>query len=102
MTGFDTFWQVWPRKVCKRDARHAFERINGDVELDTILVAVAEQAQAGVLRNSKWTPHPATWLNGERWEDELPQDEEPSYVEEVSGIATSEWWIAKRNREARQ
>lgn len=101
MTPFDQFWQAYPRKQGKKEAKASFEKIEG-VELDTILEAVESGKQAGILRNSKWTPMAKTWLNNARWEDELPQEEEPSYVESVSGIATSEWWIAKRNREAQQ
>lgn len=66
---FETFWDAYPRKVAKKDARVAFARINPDLALFTrMLEAIAEQRVSRQWRQG-YIPYPATWLNGERWED---------------------------------
>jgi hypothetical protein len=68
---FETFWDAYPRKMSKKDARIAFARINPDHELFTrMLDAIATQRVSRQWREG-FIPYPATWLNGERWTDEL-------------------------------
>ena len=71
---FDAFWSIWPNKKDRKRSRAVFEKINPDDELlKTILAAVAAQsATAGWIEDGgKFIPHPTTWLNGARWEDEV-------------------------------
>lgn len=59
----------------KQRARKAWAKLKPDEALvETILRALKAQASC-----EQWTrdggayiPYPATWLNGRRWEDELP------------------------------
>jgi hypothetical protein len=68
---FETFWDAYPRKASKKDARIAFGRINPDAELFTrMLDAIAAQRVSRQWREG-FIPYPATWLNGERWTDEV-------------------------------
>lgn len=68
---FETFWDAYPRKVAKKDARVAFARVNPDMELFTrMLEAIAAQRVSKQWRDG-FIPYPATWLNGERWADEI-------------------------------
>lgn len=68
---FETFWDAYPRKVAKKAARVAFARVNPDMELFTqMLDAIAAQKVSRQWRDG-YIPHPATWLNGERWADEV-------------------------------
>ena len=74
---FDRFWQAYPRKVGKQAARKAFERVV--VPVERLLSAL--EAQRGdpqwQRENGRYIPHPVTWLNQGRWEDEAsaaPQD----------------------------
>lgn len=70
---FDKFWSAYPRKAgSKQKARQAFEKV--DVPLEVLLRAIETQK-----RSPQWTkdggqyiPHPTTWLNGRRWEDDIP------------------------------
>lgn len=69
---FDTFWSAYPRKVAKDDARKAFDKRKPDGEmLDMILAAIEKQSklEAWTKDGGKFIPHPATWLNGGRWQD---------------------------------
>jgi len=65
--GFDTFWEAYPKKVGKGEARKAWHR-KGDVALDHILEAIQKQKRS--WSDPKFIPNPATWLNQERWDDE--------------------------------
>lgn len=76
VVGFDEFWQVCPRKVGKQNALKAWQRINPDDDLRaTILAALERQAALEQWKKDggKYIPHPATWLNGRRWEDEVDE-----------------------------
>lgn len=70
---FETFWNAYPRKVAKKTARVAFARLNPDHELFTrLLDAIAAQRVSRQWRERpQFIPYPATWLNGERWMDEV-------------------------------
>jgi hypothetical protein len=65
---FDRFYGPYPRHEAKKAAREAFDRLSPDeVLLDRIVADVAAR-YVGV--DGKLVPHPATYLNGRRWEDE--------------------------------
>lgn len=70
---FDTFWREYPRKVGKGDARKKFAKALTKTSFDNIMAALRR-----VKASAQWTkdggqfiPHPATWLNQERWDDEV-------------------------------
>jgi uncharacterized protein YdaU (DUF1376 family) len=67
-SAFDDFWTDYPRKVGKDAARKAFALAikRGTSEAD-ILIAVRRQAWP---RDPQFIPHPSTWLNGGRWQDD--------------------------------
>lgn len=68
---FETFWDAYPRKAAKKAARAAFARVNPDHVLFTqMLDAIATQKVSRQWREG-FIPHPATWLNGERWTDDV-------------------------------
>lgn len=68
---FETFWDAYPRKVAKKAALVAFARVNPDHALFArLLDAIAAQKVSRQWRDG-FIPHPATWLNGERWTDEV-------------------------------
>jgi hypothetical protein len=69
---FQIFWEAWPRKQGKAAARKAWQEIPIP-EYPAITAGLekwrnSEQWCRGVI------PHPATWLNAKRWQDEdIPQ-----------------------------
>lgn len=70
---FDRFWTAYPRHENKQTARKAFDRLNpDDALLATMLTAISRQKGSAQWqeKNGQFIPHPATWLNGRRWEDE--------------------------------
>jgi uncharacterized protein YdaU (DUF1376 family) len=67
---FDEFWKHYPRKVSKPNALKAWLKVKPDDELTkTIISAISKQNLSA--REEQFIPHPASWLNGKRWEDEI-------------------------------
>jgi hypothetical protein len=71
---FDVFWNEYPRKEGKKKARDAYDKVGAP--LDVLLDALKQHK-----KSAQWTkdggqfiPHPATWLNGKRWEDTMVMD----------------------------
>lgn len=92
-SAFDEWWEHYPKKVGKGQARTAFRRALKKVDLGTLMDGTRQLAahhqQAGT--DKKFIPNPSTWLNGERWDDELiPFDGErtPSVDEVLSWNVT--------------
>jgi hypothetical protein len=71
---FDTFWAAYPKKVAKADARKAWAQTK-DIrpELTNLLTAINAncKTESWMKSGGAFIPYPATWLRGERWEDEL-------------------------------
>lgn len=71
---FDKLWSVYPRHEGKQAALKAFEKINPDDELlERMINAIIAQKKSAQWADPQFIPHPATWLNGHRWEDEPTQ-----------------------------
>lgn len=66
---FASFWRAYPRKVGKPAAEKAFAKV--DAPLDVLLKAIDRQAKSQQWRDVQYIPHPSTWLNQRRWEDEI-------------------------------
>lgn len=70
---FDRFWDQYPRHVAKKDALKAWRRIDPTTEMvDRMIDAIGWQRQtpAWTRDGGAYVPYPATWLRGERWDDE--------------------------------
>jgi hypothetical protein len=75
---FAEFWDSYPRKVAKQDAMKAWNRAalqNGDFERVMLALHTANKSDGWMRDGGKFVPHPATWINGRRWDDELPTAE---------------------------
>lgn len=72
--GFEEFWKAYPKKLGKGAARKAWKKLNPSSSLLTnILEAIKKQksCEQWCKDNGQFIPHPATWLNQERWQDEV-------------------------------
>jgi len=69
---FETFWEAYPRKVGKGAAKKKFNAAIKKTTLDAMFSALEAQKQSEQWQrdNGQYIPHPATWLNQERWDDE--------------------------------
>lgn len=72
MPDFDAFWSHYPRRVAKAAARKAWAQTAGVRPPLPVLIAAIRRAQQ---QSDAWVrgyiPHAATWLRGERWDDEF-------------------------------
>ena len=65
---FEEFWKAYPRKVAKGAARKAWDKIKAE-DYEAVIAGATGFAK-DPNRDETFTPHPATWLNSERWTDE--------------------------------
>lgn len=73
---FARFWALYPRKVSKDAARKAWDKLDLSAELfETMIQALGAQSLSAdwTKDNGQFIPHASTWLNGKRWEDEVPE-----------------------------
>lgn len=84
---FAIFWKAYPKKVAKDAARKAFEKREVDDSLlSTMLDAICAQSRSEGWQKDggQFIPHPSTWLNEGRWQDEgvaLPSEApRPTYI----------------------
>jgi hypothetical protein len=70
--GFASFWEPYPRKVAKAEALKAFKKqhINGELPLILADIEKRKTSEDWLKSNGQFIPHPATYLNQRRWEDE--------------------------------
>jgi len=74
---FDDFWNNYPRKIGKQKCANWFRTHKVDKPLlDKMLNAINEQKQSEQWQrdNGQYIPHPYTWLNQGRWDDETEID----------------------------
>jgi hypothetical protein len=82
---FDRFWSAYPKKIGKGAAQKAFEKAHiGKDLIETVLKAIDQQKNTDQWKKDggQYIPNPATWLNQQRWEDEVtvkPNNPKPSY-----------------------
>ena len=78
---FDLFWEHYPKKVGKKKVQDKFNANNYPIDL--IIKNIELQKKSDQWQNQQYIPNPETYLNQERWTDEvvLPvADDEPIYV----------------------
>lgn len=71
---FERFWKAYPKKVGKGAALKAFEKAKVNADLIVVIEKSIEQQKKTdqwKKENGQFIPNPATWLNQQRWEDEV-------------------------------
>lgn len=81
---FNAFWEAYPKKKDKKNARKAFDKAIKNTNLDTMLAALEKQRTTSDWQRDggQFIPYPATWLNGERWADDLTDAKEAAFYTE--------------------
>lgn len=70
---FENFYKEYPNKKNVKTARTRWEKMKVTPELFAAIMAGLERAknsQEWTKDDSRYIPHPATWLNGEGWKNE--------------------------------
>ena len=78
---FEKFWKEYPKKVGKKKVQDKFDA--NDFPIDLIIKNIELQKKSDQWQNQQYIPNPETYLNQERWTDEvvLPfVPDEPIYV----------------------
>jgi len=66
-TGFDKFWNHYPKKVAKADALKAWKQVLKKKTADE-LIALTKAYSESKLPDMTYIPYPASWLNKELYE----------------------------------
>jgi hypothetical protein len=89
---FDDFWEIYPRKQAKKDARKAWDQIKMDESLfNQITTNIELRLSGGSWNDKKYIPLPATYLRGERWEDEVYSPQSAKSLEPWSNLNDRSW-----------
>ena len=66
---FEVFWSLYPKKTDKKNARIKFLKLSPEEQEEAIKFLDQKPFKDTEVR---FVPHPTTFINGARWEDELP------------------------------
>ena len=82
---FDLFWNFYPRKINKAQARKIF--LKNAKNMKQVVYAAKRFAEENRSSDLKYIPHPTTWLNQERWNDYLENDTEVHRTKSINNLA---------------
>jgi hypothetical protein len=71
---FPKFWNLYPNKKGKEAAQKAWKKLKVTDDLFSLITSgLAKQVVCAdwIKDAGQFIPHPSTWLNGKRWEDEV-------------------------------
>lgn len=91
--GFEEFWDSYPRKDAKAQARKAWDKLKPDEEQRgriTSAVNAQRYSEQWSRDGGKFIPYASTWLNQRRWEDEVQMTRKT----ENSSFDTDEFFAA--------
>ncbi len=73
LEGFDQFYRLYPRRQKRPDAEKAWRKLSPEQRQAAMAALPAHCQRPDWLKDGgQFVPLPASWLNGQRWEDELP------------------------------
>jgi hypothetical protein len=92
---FNEFWSLYPRKIAKATARKAWQKLSAKQQL-MAAKAIDTHCQYWRAKETEleFIPHASTWLNQERWEDEL-------VIEPKKEKQSKEWMFSNEGIEAK-
>jgi hypothetical protein len=73
---FETFWAAYPRKVGKQAAMKSYAKALKLTTPEQILDGIKTLRDETAGKESQFIPHPSSWLNAGRWEDEAPKQQQ--------------------------
>lgn len=87
---FDEFYFAYPRKVGRAAAQRAFERAAKTTDPAVIVAGARRYAVDPNLPDKQFIPHPSSWLNAGRWDDEAEAAREG---DQRPAIAAEDEWM---------
>jgi predicted transcriptional regulator len=76
LEGFDTFWNLYPKKIAKADALKAWKKATTKKTADE-LISLTKAYSESKLPDMTYIPYPASWLNKELYESVEVQENKP-------------------------
>ena len=86
---FEEFWIAYPRKISKKTTERVFNRIKPDEKTFQAILSGLEkykQTPQWLKDGGQFIPHPTTWLNQERWKDEIEAPRQSAVKSKYAGI----------------
>lgn len=80
---FEQFWKKYPNKKNKKRTRVLFGKLDLSNGLFQKIMTGLEQYKKSdqwQRDNGQFIPHPSTWINQERWDDEVDTREESKWI----------------------
>ena len=69
---FESFWEIYPKHQDKKKAKQKFLKLCKDEKkYQEIMQGLRNVLPVWAKKDTKYIPMPTTWLNGERWNDEV-------------------------------
>ena len=69
---FESFWEIYPKHQDKKKAKQKFLKLcTNEKEYKAIMQGLRNVLPVWAKKDTKYIPMPTTWLNGERWNDEV-------------------------------
>ena len=99
---FDRFWSAYPRHVAKEKTRTSFSKVPL-LEIPNLMSALERQK-----KSDQWTkdggqfiPHPTTWLNQRRWQDEITVEITQPQKQPVTSVKApiDQEWLERYRKE---
>ena len=93
---FNLFWSQYPKKVGKLTAKRSWEKLSQENQ-QKALEAIVEHRKYWSAKGTEWEfiPHASTWLNQERFEDELVIEQKENKRPPLPWYASDELTLAK-------
>jgi hypothetical protein len=93
---FENFWSQYPRKIGKLTAKRSWEKLSQENQ-QKALEAIIEHRKYWAAKGTDWEfiPHASTWLNQERFEDELVIEQKENKRPPLPWYASDELTLAK-------
>ena len=93
---FENFWSQYPKKVGKLTAKRSWEKLSQENQ-QKALEAIVEHRKYWTAKGTEWEfiPHASTWLNQERFEDELVIEQKENKRPPLPFYATEELTLQK-------
>lgn len=83
---FSDFWTLWPKRVARMEAEKAWNKLTVAQHVEALTALCSWRSVWINEGRGQYVPHAATWLNGRRWEDELPEKWTVSHASHVPTI----------------
>jgi hypothetical protein len=93
---FENFWSQYPKKVGKLTAKRSWEKLSLDNQ-QKALEAIVEHRKYWAAKGTDWEyiPHASTWLNNERFSDEIVIEQKENKRPPLPWYASDELTLAK-------